>query len=62
MVTVAELLLVRVVLTAGVIVPPKVILLEPSRDWLAENAAAPVPLLKVVPFMVIPPAKLVAGF
>jgi len=61
-VTVPELLLVRVVLTAGVTVPPNVIATAPSNDWFAENAAAPVPLLNVVPLMVIPPPKLVAGF
>ena len=61
-VTVLVLLLVRVVLTAGVMVPPKVMALAPAKDWLAENAAAPVPLLKVVPLMVMPPPKLVTGF
>src|ERR1035437_10174025 len=61
-VTVPELLLIRVVLAAGVTLPPKVILTVPSNDWFAENAAAPVPLLNVVPLIVIPPAKLVAGF
>jgi len=62
MVTVPELLLVRVVLMAGVTVPPNVILPAPDNDWFAENAAAPLPLLNVVPLMVIPPPKLVAGF
>jgi hypothetical protein len=61
-VTVPELLLVSVVLPAGVTLPPKVIALAPSNDSFAEKAAAPVPLLKVVPLIVIPPPKLVAGF
>ena len=62
MVTVPELLLVRVVAFAGVTLPPKVILPAPNKDWLAENAAAPLPLLKVVPLIVIPAPKLVTGF
>ena len=48
-VTVPVLLLVRVLVEAGVTVPPKVMLLAPVSDAVFENAAAPVPLLKVVP-------------
>ena len=62
MVTVPLLLLVRVLPEAGVTVPPKVILLAPARDSSAEKAASLVPALKVVPLIVMPPAKLVAGF
>ena len=61
-VTIPVLLLVSVVLTAGVTEPPNVIALAPARAWVAENAVAPVPLLNVVPLMVIPAPKLVAGF
>lgn len=56
------LLLVSVAPPDGVTVPPKVILNTPVRAWLAVKAAAPVPLLKVAPFITIPPPKLVAGF
>ena len=58
-VTVPVLLLVIVLVEAGVTVPPKVILVEPARDWFAENAAFPVPVLNVVQLAVIPAAKLV---
>lgn len=60
-VTVPVQLLVSVVDTAGVTVPPNVIALEPARAWVAENAALPVPELNVVPFMVMPAAKLVTA-
>ena len=63
MVTVPVLLFVRVVLAAGVTLPPKVMALAPASDWFAEKAAAPVPLLKVlVVDAVMPPPKLVTGF
>ena len=43
------LLFVNVVEAAGVTEPPKVMAELPAKDCVAENAAAPVPLLNVVP-------------
>ena len=61
-VTVPVLLLVRVKPELMVAAPPKVMLLAPANCLEAVQVTAPVPLLKVVPLMVISPAKLVTGF
>jgi len=60
-VTVFVLLMVSVVPVGIVMAPPIVMALEPENDWLPTSVVVPVPELKDVPFMTMPPPKVTAG-